>query len=113
MSHGHNTDFSKLAKLCPVKEFSFTSTPVWSNFSVKTWKNVVVLPGFCFYKILGIFVCPRLRDVLEFHWSKLWSVAHPNLSRMESLMFFQTLKPLDDVCVISLDNHHPNKFGLQ
>ena len=47
---------------------------------------------------------------LEFHWSKVWSVVHPNLSRMESLMFFQAFKPLDNVCVVHPDNHHPNKF---
>ena len=37
---------------------------------------------------------------LEFDWSKIWSVVHPVFSRMESLVFFQTFKPLDDICVV-------------
>ena len=40
---------------------------------------------------------------LEFHCSKIWSVVSPLfISGMESIVFFQTFKPLDNVCFICL-----------
>ena len=43
MNHGHNTDFSKLVNLCPVKKFSLILTPdcyndVMMNYSCLTLK---------------------------------------------------------------------------
>ena len=49
---------------------------------------------------------------LEFHWSKVWIWFTPILSRMEFLVFFQIFKPLDGICVVRPDNHHPKNSFL-
>ena len=59
----------------------------------------MVLPNFCF--LLKLLEFPQVHaSNLEFHWIKILSMVHLVYSRMESLVFFQTFKPIDDICVV-------------
>ena len=58
------------------------------------WSNLI-------FVLLKFLEFPCVHDSnLEFNWSKIWSVIHPNFFRMETLVLFHTFKPLDDICAV-------------
>ena len=70
-----------------------------SNISFLSLEEMLwFYPIFLLIKFLEFpYVCA---SNLQFYWSKIWRVVHSVFSMKESLVFFQTFKLLDDICVI-------------
>ena len=71
------------------------------------WRSENMLWSYQIFILIKFLEFPHVYTLisnLEFHWSKIESVVHPIFSRMESLVFFQTFKPLDVfvVCLITI-----------